>query len=136
MALAISHQFQPTPTSCGQTCIAMLLGIPARQVIRDMDDGPTVPRELAEYLRPHGFNVPDRLVRMSSATRLPAFAIVRVLWAPRTRHGHWVLWSSGDVFDPLGLIRVLWSALQPSGSRATSFLPIAPRKRRRTRPLP
>lgn len=36
--MIIKHQMQPTPTSCASTCIAMLLDVPAEEIIEQFHD--------------------------------------------------------------------------------------------------
>jgi hypothetical protein len=115
------HIFQPTPYSCGQTCLAMILGHKdAWQVLADLPDhkNGTYASELRDYLRDRGWQTGDKLERVYKHTTLPPIAILRHKWPERTL-GHWVLWIDGRTYDPtLGAAR--------SGYKLTSFLRVGP----------
>ena len=47
----LQHQFQPTPTTCVQTCLAMVLGRPAEEIIEEIGHPGGLPqRQLLESL--------------------------------------------------------------------------------------
>lgn len=94
-------QAQPTDRSCGQTCVAMILGLRAAEVVELVGDRATWPRDLATYLAARGCAVGERLVRLYGAVPPVPLAILRVVWEERGRRvGHWVVWCEGRVLDP------------------------------------
>ena len=100
----ITRQQQPSKNSCGQTCIAMLLGIPAVDVIAEISDARgTIARQLADYLNARGYRVTSRCMRYVSQGSLGETALCRVRWGddPKNRRAHWVLWADGKFWDPL-----------------------------------
>ena len=100
----IVRQQQPSKNSCGQTCIAMLLGIPVADVIKEVPDTRgTIARQLAFYLIARGYNVPKRCQFYVSEGSLGETALCRVRWGddPKDRRAHWVLWAEGKFWDPL-----------------------------------
>jgi hypothetical protein len=97
----IVHQFQPSKRSCGQTVIAMILGVPAHQVIADITDKKgTSAKQLIAYLRARdiwtndGGRVDERL------DGLPRNAILRVIWDEKRHNTHWILRADGVNYDP------------------------------------
>ena len=100
----ITRQQQPSKNSCGQTCIAMLLGIPAVDIIAEISDARgTIARQLADYLNARGYRVTSRCMRYVSQGSLGETALCRVRWGddPKNRRAHWVLWADGKFWDPL-----------------------------------
>ncbi len=96
---------QPTDTTCGQACIAMLAGKSIEEVIRDMKtDGPTSIGQLMEALDRYGINHAQKNVRISKKNPTPyACSILTV----HTTNGytHWTLLYDGKYYDPeFGLI--------------------------------
>lgn len=95
-------QRQPTPNTCGQTCVAMLVGIPVADVLAEIPDskqGTTAP-QLIKFLRARGWTTSPRPRRVRRSTS--PFAICRVRWGPPTeKRTHWVVFHSGRFFDPL-----------------------------------
>jgi hypothetical protein len=114
-----TYQIQPSRKSCGQTCVAMLLDIPASQVIADIPDKKgTHGHQLAAYLNARGFAVPSRPMRYVGT--LPAFAIVRIRWDEKQHKSHWMLWGDGQFVDPLGGD----GRFADNGGRIISYLPL------------
>ena len=63
---------QPTSTTCGQACIAMIAGKPVEEVIKDMKtDGPTSIGQLIEILDFYGIKHAERNKRISKKNRIP-----------------------------------------------------------------
>jgi hypothetical protein len=127
----ITRQVQPTPHSCGQTCVAMIAGVPVAEVMRelpDIDRGTTA-TELAQALRARGFAVPHpaRMRRMVPRANMPELAIVRLVHPARGRLGHWVVREIIDstfafvVHDP-GVVPLdnLWRAVSYLAIRRTN----------------
>lgn len=113
----IVHQRQPSKNSCGQTCVAMLVGSPAQSVIDLMHDrtGTTWER-LRSNLALRGYDVPQRLTPYrGSVVDFPTYheadvALCRVRWGsdPKDRRAHWVLWAEGRFWDPLSEQKALF----------------------------
>lgn len=118
----IRHQFQPSPKSCGQTCLAMLLGIPVADVIAEIPDrAATTAGKLAAYLVMRGWTA-TKLRRYRGVLTEPAIA--RVIWPGRSTsaNGHWVVYYGGCWFDPAGDV-LGW---QKRGGRIASYIALAP----------
>lgn len=102
----IVHQLQPTPKSCGHTVLAMLVGVPAADVVRELRDRGTGWRDLARFLLSRGlwFARPPQRFRfdreIDPRPALPATAIVRVDWSTDRKKTHWILWADGRFWDP------------------------------------
>ena len=111
---------QPTSTTCGQACIAMIAGKPIEDVIKDMKtDGPTSIGQLMEILDFYGIKHAERNKRISKKNPVPyEYSILTV----HTTEGytHWTLLYDKKYFDPeFGLIESEY----PHG-KITSFLEI------------
>ena len=111
---------QPTFTTCGQACVAMLADKPIDVVIRDMKtDGPTSIGQLIEILDAYGIRHADKNVRISKKNPVPHECSILTV---HTNGGytHWVLLCGNQYFDPeFGLI----DGDYPHG-KITSFLAI------------
>lgn len=119
----ITWQRQPSPKSCGQTCVAMLLGVPAEEVIAKIPDkNGTVVRELAQFLHEEGWEADERCRRIGRLWQPPEVALCRVRWGdPRSRHAHWVLRADGHFWDPLARDPLF---LRKPGGRVLSYIEI------------
>lgn len=116
---AVRHLMQTRPHNCGQTCLAMLAGLPVSEVERDLGKtGKTRTKDLVGWLRRRGWACPDRLVRFRSL--LPPLAVVKLVWktAQGRPRGHWVVVCRGRWLDPSAAPGTL------SGGRLTGFLPL------------
>ena len=108
--------FQPDGSNiCGQTCLAMILGIPLDDAIeiighRSCTTGPMLVNALrsknvpAAYMA-RRFSKPHRLMRdtvLSSVlyTGLPRRCILKVRWSGVKNISHWVLYWDHQVYDP------------------------------------
>lgn len=111
---------QPTATTCGQACIAMLAGKSVDEVIRDMrTDGPTSIGQLMDILDAYGIRHAERNVRISKKNPVPHECSILTVHM-NAGYTHWVLWYGGRYWDPeFGMI----SGEYPHG-RITSFLAI------------
>jgi hypothetical protein len=102
-------QQQPTRTSCGPTCVAMIVGVPVADVLDSLpaarhghraisraDSHNTNLAELLRLLKPYGVTLGRRL---SLAQTLPPVALLR-LRSKHRRNWHWAVWKDGQVFDP------------------------------------
>ncbi|MCM1038389.1 MAG: hypothetical protein NC314_02680 [Roseburia sp.] len=111
---------QPTSTTCGQACIAMIAGKPIEDVIKDMKtDGPTSIGQLIEILDFYGIKHAERNKRISKKNPAPyEYSILTV----HTSEGytHWTLLYDKKYFDPeFGLIEGEYTH-----GKITSFLEI------------
>lgn len=121
----ITQQLQPTPNSCGQTCVAMLLGMPVAEVLALIPDSGqgTTSGQIAVHLILLGWRVvkPVRFRRS-----LPALCLARIVWpgpGSARRRGHWVLFAEGRCFDPADAHQWAWVA---HGGRLVSIMALAP----------
>lgn len=91
------YQAQPTPNSCGQTVLAMLLDVPVTRAIRDLGTAPTTAARLRCYL-----TLCKRVAGKPRRYRgtLPPLAIVRVIWNEKRHCTHWILYADGRFYDP------------------------------------
>jgi hypothetical protein len=91
---------QPTPRTCGQTCVAMLTGANVEEVCRLAGkSGATFGSDLVRALRALGAECPSRPVAPRTVRGLVPQGIARV--APRGgANGHWVVWTGGYFVDP------------------------------------
>lgn len=122
----ITRQQQPTRRSCGQTVVAMLLGVPAADVIAEMGDKGTSGKQLAAFLQARGFKAgPVARFRHPPAVdprpKLPPLAIVRIDWGRDRKRTHWVLWAEKRFHDPLLVGDFTWAV---GGGRLYSYMPI------------
>lgn len=111
---------QPTFTTCGQACIAMITGKDIEQVIKDMKtNGPTTIGQLIEILDFYGVKHAERNTRISKKNPVPyEYSILTV----HTNEGysHWTLLFDNKYYDPeFGLIEGEYTH-----GKITSFLEI------------
>src|SRR5437867_2493371 len=89
--------------TCGQTCVAMIVGRPVEEVILRAGAGRTRGRDLSHALRAYGF----QLLRLRRATlsRVPSnvLALVTLHW-PDSRQTHWIIADHGELIDPAGSV--------------------------------
>lgn len=123
--LEMQHIRQPTENSCGQTCLAMYLGVSVETVLKDLPDRKrgTYSKEAINYLRRQGVRCADRLTSAHQRV-LPKIALVRIVWP--NKKGHLVLKVGESWFDPL-LPAPFYGTLPPTrewsgGGRVASFL--------------
>lgn len=97
----VRYLFQPLGSNqCGQTCVAMLLGIPLNDVINEMgEDGVTTTRDLVTILQTHGFETSNRRERIAKSTKLPDICILSMKIEGQP-NWHWVLYVNGKYLDP------------------------------------
>lgn len=109
----IAHLYQPTRTSCGPTCVAMLASAPIQNVLAELfktrrgarqrkrTDSSNV-AEIVRLLSAYGFDL-DRRERCTTP-HLGMFGLLRVHRARPAggyRAGwHWCVIADGRVFDP------------------------------------
>ena len=111
---------QPTPTTCGQACIAMITGKEIEVVIKDMKtSGPTSIGQLIEILDFYGVKHAERNTRISKKNPAPyKYSILTV--HTNKGYSHWILWFDNKYYDPeFGLIEGEYTH-----GKITSFLGI------------
>ncbi len=96
---------QPTDTTCGQACIAMITGKDIETVIKDMKtSGPTSIGQLIEALDFYKVAHADRNVRISKKNPVPYECSILTVHT-NAGYTHWSLLFDGKYFDPeFGLI--------------------------------
>jgi hypothetical protein len=102
---------QPTSTTCGQTCLAMLLGVDVDTIVRRIGGGPTTWAQLRGVLVTSGWQAQLRLSPRMRRNRTVTLgdiggtpggvALCRVRWGDRRHGAHWVLWADEEWHDPL-----------------------------------
>lgn len=121
------HMYQPDNSSlCGQTCVAMLAGIPLEDSIKVFGSrGRTRTKQVAAALRSMGFECDDKLQRLTAnvrATERPNLALIKLQVQQGGRTwGHWAILADGQYYDPsLGIVdSYAWPEI-----KITAFLPI------------
>lgn len=111
---------QPTFTTCGQACIAMITGRDIEEVIKDMKtSGPTSIGQLIEILDFYGVKHADRNTRISKKNPVPyEYSILTV--HTEAGYTHWALLYDNKYYDPeFGLIEGEYAY-----GKITSFLAI------------
>lgn len=111
---------QPTFSTCGQACIAMITGTDINQVIKDMKtSGPTSIGQLIEALDFYGVKHAQKNLRISKKNPVQSeYSILTLHMA--AGYCHWVLYYHGKYYDPeFGLL----TECHPEG-RITSFFSI------------
>lgn len=96
------HYFQPNNTTCGQTSMAMILGITPQESIRMYGhDGATYQREHIKILKEKGYDVDSKFTKVDNRRKytLPDLCLVRIAVAGR-RMGHMIVHYKGKFFDP------------------------------------
>lgn len=93
----MKHLIQPNDETCGQTCVAMAVGLPVAEVISRFGGGRTTRTQLVEALQGCGVRVNRR-----ATGRVPKRAICKIGYRTERGGSHWVLIWDGKVLDPLG----------------------------------
>ena len=96
---------QPTFSTCGQACIAMITGKSVEEVIKDMKtDGPTSIGQLIEILDFYGIRHAEKNKRISKKNPVPyEYSILTV--HTNAGYTHWAVLCDNRYFDPeFGLI--------------------------------
>jgi len=91
---------QPTDSTCGQTCIAYIVGVSVDDVISVIGKkkgtyGTDLKKALKVYNVPHS----DKMIRISKKTIKPDHCIVG-MQNNLKREGHWVIFRKGKYYDP------------------------------------
>ena len=94
----IQYIYEPTELQCGQAVLAMVTGLTAKQVCRELgNDRETNLREMKSFLRNHGVWVSEERIQVMRKEELPAFCLLS-LETPRC--WHWSLYREGVFYDP------------------------------------
>ncbi len=94
----IAYVHEPTDLQCGQAVLAMITGLTAEEVARELEnDRETNLREMKSFLRSHGAWMSDERVQIMSREALPPLCILS-LETPRC--WHWSLYCEGVFYDP------------------------------------
>lgn len=100
----IQFQRQPTDSSCGQACMAMLLSKPVEKIGKEVGHLETTTTiECARLLRKHGIKASFKLMGgMMTRKGLPrtVFAVIQNRWFPTFYTKHAVVIKDGVVYDP------------------------------------
>jgi len=122
----VRYLFQPLGSNqCGQTCVAMLLGIPLNEVINEMGkDGATTTKDLVTILQAHGFETSNRRERIGKSTEFPDVCILSMKIEGQS-NWHWVLYVSSKYLDP-DKGPLSHYPRKPDGCRFTSYIAIKP----------
>ncbi|MCR5089219.1 MAG: hypothetical protein K6C08_06890 [Oscillospiraceae bacterium] len=95
---SIEYIHEPTDLQCGQAVLAMITGLSAEQVVRDLqNDRETRLAEMKSFLRGHGLWVSDKRIQVAGRNELPPLCILS-LETPRC--WHWSLFCEGIFYDP------------------------------------
>lgn len=117
---------QPTPTTCGQACVAMLAGVSVEAAMRATGKrGSTRTTDVVRGLQTLGLRCGGRLVPAPRVRGLVPTALVRCSLLGRSGW-HWVVWHHGRFYDPM------WGTVEDAEDfasrlgpwRITSMLPV------------
>jgi hypothetical protein len=100
--LKITLQAQPTKNSCGQTAIAMLLGVPVKEIVELLGhDKKTYAKDQCMILNHYGVKYKDRKkVDNRKKYELPSLCLIRINKHGR-RVGHLLLYYNGIFYDSM-----------------------------------
>ena len=94
----IQYIHEPTELQCGQAVLAMVTGLTAEQVCRELgNDRETNLREMKSFLRSHDVWVAEERIQVMRKEELPALCLLS-LETPRC--WHWSLYCEGEFYDP------------------------------------
>ena len=94
----IQYIHEPTELQCGQAVLAMVTGLTAEQVCRELgNDRETNLREMKSFLRSHDVWVAEERIPVMRKEELPDLCLLS-LETPRC--WHWSLYCEGEFYDP------------------------------------
>ena len=94
----INYIREPDDLQCGQAVLAMVTGIPVREVARELGNfRETTFKEMKAFLTSHGFSVSGERRAADSKADLPKISLLS-LETPRC--WHWSLYFCGTFYDP------------------------------------
>lgn len=95
----INYIPQPTITTCGQACIAMLAKISVKEAIEKMGtDSSTERHHIINGLRACGIDCSDEFIEITNENPIFPPVCVLLIWFPT--YGHWVVHYHGKFYDP------------------------------------
>lgn len=95
----INYIKQPTPLTCGQSCIAMLAKTSVEEVIDKMvNDGSTHHIDIINGLNACGVKCDDKYTEVTKENPMYPPVCVLLVWFPT--YGHWVVHYHGKFYDP------------------------------------
>ena len=95
---AVKYIHEPTDLQCGQAVLAMLTGLTAEQVAKELNnDRETTLKEMKSFLRNHGVEVSEKRVQVTLREELPPMCLLS-LETPRC--WHWSMYCEGTFYDP------------------------------------
>lgn len=98
----IKHRYQPNNKTCGQTSMAMVLGITPEEAIKLYGhNNATYHSEHIKILKSKGYDVDEKFTKVDNRKKyeLPKLCIVRVSKAGK-RIGHMIVHYKGKFYDP------------------------------------
>lgn len=96
--MTVNYIHEPDDLQCGQAVLAMLLGVSAESVCRELgNDRETTFREMKQTLERHGLGLSPERRQAATKSDLPGAALLS-LETPRC--WHWSLYISGIFYDP------------------------------------
>ena len=94
----IKHIFEPNPLACGQAVLAMLTGISAEEVMKEVGtERETNLADMRNCLQSHGIEMGTSRIAVMSKNELPKVAVLS-LETPKC--WHWSLYANGVFYDP------------------------------------
>lgn len=95
----INYIPQPTITTCGQACVAMLSNISIEEAIKKMGtDGPTEHADIINGLKVCGVKCGNEFIEITKENPKYPSVCVLLIWFPE--YGHWVVYYHGKFYDP------------------------------------
>ena len=121
------HKMQPRNSkTCGQHCLAMLLGISVAKAIKIVcHEGPTSTKQMVKAFRRAGVECDDRLKRFSNRNcKLPRYCLIHLRPTEKRKHTHWVCMVDGVLHDPSCSKPGWYSGCLTDEWRITSYLEV------------
>lgn len=96
----IDYKEQPTETSCGQTCVSMIVWKSVEEVMSVMNKkGLTRTKDLVTALKHFDVKVEEKLKRIKQIEEIPNLCIIKLKHIDY-KGTHWVVFHEGVFFDP------------------------------------
>lgn len=110
---------QPTDTTCGQTCVAMIVDRTVDEVCELMGKkGKTRSKDLVKVLQHFKFDCSPS-IRVNQQTKFPPLAILKLRHPTDKTWSHWVVRKDGNDYDPSSEVCAL-----AYGWKLTSFIEV------------
>ena len=95
---SIKYIKEPTGCLCGQTCVAMLAGVPVDEVIEVIGtDGGTSKKDLKKALDYYNISYAPKSTGYDPNVSLPDLCVIRMKLPD---YGHWGIYFKGKYYDP------------------------------------